>query len=324
MHRETAPQIVATLGPSSRNLAIALRDAGATAFRLNASHMRLEELAEQSAALCRALPDFPLIVDLQGTKMRVGVFAERPVHRGQRVRFALSAAGDEIPLPHREIFAAVVPGETLGCDDDRLRFRVAGVSAGALETRALVDGLLRPRKGVNVLEHPVLLADLSEFDQSCVFATANLGKVGFAFSFMKDGSESAWIRRRAPGSAVVGKVERREATENIHRIATNVDSIWICRGDLGAQLGPAAMAAWVSSYDPRLEPCPVLMAGQVLEHLTFHTAPTRSEVCHLFDLAKRRYAGFVLSDETAVGMDPVCAVRTLHSLLEDFSHLTTR
>ena len=253
--------------------------------------------------------------------MRLGTFAERPVLAGERIRFALSASAQEIPLPHKEMFAAITVGDTLGCDDDRLRFQVLGVAADALETAALIDGTLRPRKGVNVLEHPVLLTDLSEFDRACMRAAANLGNVGFAFSFMKDGSEAAWIRRRAPNCRVVGKVERREAMENVRRISSTVDAIWICRGDLGAQLGPAAMARWISRYYPLLEPCPVFMAGQVLEHLTTHAAPTRSEVCHLFDLVSKGYAGFVLSDETAIGVDPVGAVRTLRSLLREFSQL---
>jgi pyruvate kinase len=60
------------------------------------------------------------------------------------------------------------------------------------------------------------------------------------------------------------------------------------------------------------------MAGQVMEHLTSHADPTRSEVCHLYDLARRGYAGFVLSDETAIGADPMRAVTTLRALLDAF------
>jgi pyruvate kinase len=60
------------------------------------------------------------------------------------------------------------------------------------------------------------------------------------------------------------------------------------------------------------------MAGQVLEHLTASAEPTRSEVCHLFDLCERGYAGIVLSDETAVGHDPVNAVARARALLDSF------
>jgi pyruvate kinase len=312
-------EIIATLGPASWHLAGALRDAGATAFRLNTSHMTAPELAHRVAALRKELPGCPLIIDLQGAKMRLGSFAERPVLAGETVRFALDPGEDEVPIPHKELFASVTAGETLSCDDDRLQFRIISTDAASIETAALAGGILRPRKGANVVEHPVTLSEVSEFDLGCIHATARLDRVAFAFSFMKDGSEATWIRRRAPRCPVLGKIERREAVENAASIARAVDAVWICRGDLGAQLGPAAMARWISGFDPKTLPCPVLMAGQVMEHLTAHGEPTRSEVCHVYDLASRGYAGFVLSDETAVGADPVRAVSILHSLLAAFS-----
>ena len=78
------------------------------------------------------------------------------------------------------------------------------------------------------------------------------------------------------------------------------------------------LARFVAAVEPLHVPVPVLMAGQVLEHLTGHPEPTRSEVCHLFDLVARGYAGIVLSDETAVGRDPVHAVSTAAGLLAAF------
>jgi pyruvate kinase len=62
---------------------------------------------------------------------------------------------------------------------------------------------------------------------------------------------------------------------------------------------------------------PTLIAGQVLEHLTHHADPTRSEVCHLHDLLQRGYAGIVLSDETAIGCDPLRATQTASDLIRD-------
>lgn len=312
-------QIVVTLGPASRRLIGELRDAGATAFRLNASHMSAVELAEVVSAVRARFPDFPIIVDLQGAKMRLGNFTEIAVAEGDRLMFALSGAAGTIPLPHKEIFAAVESGDTLSFDDDRLRFRVETRTGDGLQAVSLSQGTLRPRKGANVVEHPVTLTDLTEADLACVLVTAPLGGVSYAFSFMKDGHEAAWIKRRTPGCEVIGKIERREAAAHVHAIARLVNALWICRGDLGAQLGVAEMARWTGGYDPHAEPCPVLMAGQVLEHMTAHPSPTRAEVCHLFDLVTRGYAGFVLSDETAVGADPAAAARTLRSLLISFS-----
>ena len=56
-----------------------------------------------------------------------------------------------------------------------------------------------------------------------------------------------------------------------------------------------------------------------LEHLTEHAEPTRSEVCHMYDLCRRGYAGIVLSDETAIGLRPAHAVERAASLVRSFS-----
>lgn len=322
MKRQYSPEIVVTLGPASWDLAPQLHEAGASTFRLNASHIAVEELQQRAENVRKLLPDSELVIDLQGAKMRLGHFPERPVSAGERLRFSFTGEPGTVPLPHQQVFRSVTAGETLSCDDDRLQFSVESVGPGTLGTVSCTSGILRPRKGVNVLEHPVLLQDLSEVDLNCISATGHLGRLSFAFSFMRDGSEAEWIRRRAPGCSVVGKIERREAAENAHLIARAVDTVWVCRGDLGAQLGPATMARWIHSYDPRVEPCPVLMAGQVLEHLTCHSEPTRSEVCHLFDLVGHGYAGFVLSDETAIGHNPAAAVATLRNLLNSWGRGT--
>jgi pyruvate kinase len=314
MHNELF-DIVATLGPASAGLIRELRDAGANAYRLNASHMGPTEVAQLVMECGRKAPELPVVIDLQGAKMRLGLFEPFSVAAGDHVQFSLTGR-EGVPLPHRELFDTAGSGDTLSCDDDRLHFKVQTVGAGVLKSIALTAGSLRPRKGVNVLEHPVELAGLSALDCAVIGQTRGDRRISYAFSFMKNGREAVWVRDRAPGASVIGKIERREAAENAAAIAAGVDALWICRGDLGAQLGIAAMARWVSEFSPRDVPCPVLMAGQVIEHMTSHPALTRSEACHVFDLRRRGYKGFVLSDETAIGIDPVRAVRTLRNLLE--------
>lgn len=312
-------EIVATLGPASFALAGDLARAGATALRLNASHLSPEDLAWRAAQAREAAPGLPLVVDLQGAKMRVGDIVERPIAVGARIRFAAEAARPEdVPLPHPELFAAAGIGATLGCDDGRLRFTVLARGEGWLEAEALVGGLLRPRKGVNLLDHPVRLSGLTPADALRLEAVRGRPGLQVAWSFALDGREAEWVRARLPGTPVVAKVERREAVDALAEIAARVDTIWVCRGDLGEQLGPGALGRFVSALGPAALPCPVLMAGQVLEHLTRHAEPTRSEVCHLHDLVARGYAGIVLSDETAIGVHPVHAVEQATALVRAF------
>lgn len=307
--------IVATLGPASFTRAADLARAGATALRLNASHLSPGDLARRAAQAREATPGLPLVVDLQGAKMRVGDIVERPIAVGARIRFAAEAARPEdVPLPHPELFAAAGIGATLGCDDGRLRFAVRARGEGWLEAEALVGGVLRSRKGVNLLDHPLRLSGLTPADAARLEAVRALPGLQVAWSFALDGRETEWVRARVPGTPVVAKVERREAVDALAEIAARADAIWVCRGDLGEQLGPGALGRFVGALAPAALPCPVLMAGQVLEHLTRHAEPTRSEVCHFHDLVARGYAGIVLSDETAIGVHPVHAVEQARAL----------
>jgi pyruvate kinase len=310
-------QIVATLGPASFERARELADAGATSLRLNASHLEADALVAAVDRIRVSLPGAPIVVDLQGAKMRLGVFAPRTVAAGERLRVSCVAETGALPLPHRELFAAVRAGEILSCDDDRLRLRVVSVDpAGELEAVALGPGVLQPRKGVNRAEHPVELEDLAAHDLACLAALRDREGLAFAISFVRDGRELEWLRRRVAEGVVIAKLERAEALASLPAHDASADALWLCRGDLGAQLGPVALARAVAALDPRSLARPTLMAGQVLEHLTAHAEPTRSEVCHLFDLCARGYAGIVLSDETAIGRDPVAAVRTAAALCE--------
>lgn len=313
----TAPQLVVTLGPASAELVRELVAAGATSLRLNASHLDEAALVTSLERVRRAAPSVPVVVDLQGAKMRVGDFEPRAVAGGEPVRFTLEATPGAVPLPHPELFDAVRVGEVLSCDDDRLRCEVEAVGPGELLARWLGDGTLAPRKGINRAAHPVDVAGLSARDAAQVEASLRFGPVSFAWSFMTDGREAAWLRRAAPGVEVIGKVERAEAVADLDRVLTAVDALWICRGDLGAQLGPAALARFVAHWKPPAFRAPTFLAGQVLHHLTQHMEPTRSEVCHLLDVLERGYAGIVLSDETAVGVDPVNATRTARRLLDE-------
>lgn len=161
---------------------------------------------------------------------------------------------------------------------------------------------------MNVVEHPVTLHDLPAHDRAFLEALSGVDGLAWAFSFMKDGAEAGWVRRHAPGAVVVGKIEHPDAVTNLGAIDAAVDVTWICRGDLGAQLGMAGLARFVAGLAPQGMRRPMVMAGQVLEHLTEHAEPTRSEVCHLYDLVARGFAGIVLSDETAIGRDPAGAV----------------
>ena len=119
MRRHRNVKIVATLGPASEDYETirALFEAGADVFRLNMSHGTQEGIAARHAIIRQIEVDLnrpiAILADLQGPKLRVGVFASdagEELTEGQAFRFDLDPApGDatRVQLPHKEIFAAI-------------------------------------------------------------------------------------------------------------------------------------------------------------------------------------------------------------------------
>ena len=139
MRRDRNVKIVATLGPSSSTYEI-IRDlhvAGADVFRLNMSHGDHAEIETRHRLIRQVEQEFNspigILADLQGPKLRVGVFGDGPVELEDEASFRLDldkAAGnlERVQLPHPEIFAALKAGAHLLINDGKIKLRVGDKS----------------------------------------------------------------------------------------------------------------------------------------------------------------------------------------------------
>jgi len=314
--------IVATLGPISDTPSVWERmlAAGVTAFRLNTSHLSRSHLQEWIDRLGLFLatrnPRPPLILDLQGSKWRLGQFPARELVPGARVTLVCerSAVGpDLLPVPHTDFFrAASVSSGEIVLDDAKLRLVIESQEAGGLQARVITGGPILPRKGITYAASTYRQESLSDTDRAILGDTKLVEGVRYALSYVKDAAEMRNYRRET-GQApyLIAKLERQPALDEAMQIAGSAEELWLCRGDLGAELGAAAMADAVYRFSERVGtlPVPVLLAGQVFEHMTEHATPTRSEVCEVYAALMKDYHGFVLSDETAIGRNPVESCR---------------
>lgn len=317
-------QIIATLGPSSQaeSTWAALLEAGATAFRLNTSHLTLDQLGPWLDRLgpfvAATDPPPPVVLDLQGSKWRLGEFPARELEPGQRVSLVCAAsaeAADRLPVPHADFFqaAAVSSGEIV-LDDARIRLALeTQPAADTINARVLQGGQIVARKGLTYTSSGYRQESLGDKDQAILAETGDLKFIRYALSYVKDAVELARYRAQCGAAAyLIAKLERQPAVDQARHMAEIADELWLCRGDLGAELGPRAMAETVARFSEQVDslPGPVLLAGQVLEHMTQHPTPTRSEICYLHDTLVQGYHGVVLSDETAIGRYPVESCRT--------------
>jgi pyruvate kinase len=307
-------EIIATLGPASESPQMwrAMVSAGATSFRLNTSHLTLAQLAGWLERLQRFAGDMPLVLDLQGSKWRLGTLSAETLVVDQRLELVLGQTAvrpGALPVPHPDFFAAapLSDGEIM-LNDARVRLRIERIDGDVLAARVIQGGPVSAYKGITFRACDFRNEALSAKDAAIYEQTRALPNLRYAISYIKDGQEMAHYRRMfGPGSGLIAKLERGPAMQAAVDIAQSADEVWVCRGDLGAELGLAAMAAAVHSLTAQVRSLavPAIMAGQVLEHMTESATPTRSEVCYLYDTLQHGYRGFVLSDETAVGRDPL-------------------
>lgn len=308
-------EIIATLGPASETEITwqAMLHAGATTFRLNTSHLTLEQL---SAWLERYQNHFGaspvrLVLDLQGSKWRLGEFSPFDLAAGQVVRLIHASAADQpgfLPVPHADFFraAAQSSGEIV-LNDAKTSLALEASGEDWLTARVVRGGVISAHKGITFTASDYRVEDLSEKDRAILDATRGLPGISYAISYIRDAAEMARYRTLFQDSYLIAKLERGPAVAEVQQIVAFADEVWLCRGDLGAELGLKEMAAAVAQFSAQVSglKVPAVMAGQVLEHMTAHPTPTRSEVCYLYDTLQQGYRGVVLSDETATGRYPV-------------------
>ena len=321
-------KILATLGPASRSpeMIRELLRAGADAFRVNMSHGDHATHAETIANVRAAEKDLgrhiSVLCDLQGPKLRVGAFAGGQAvirHSGHFTFDRDPTPGDEnrVCLPHPELFGVLRKGQRLLIDDGKLRLKVIEATDDRILCSAEVGGVIMDRKGVNVPDAVIPIPALTEKDRrDLAFAVEN-GADWIALSFVQRPEDVAEARRLMGGhGALMAKIEKPAAIDQLDEIIELSDGIMVARGDLGVELHPEEVPPLQKSIvaATRRSGKPVVVATQMLESMISSPAPTRAEVS---DVANAVYDGadaVMLSAETASGAWPVEAVSIMHRI----------
>ena len=330
MIRARRARIVATLGPASRapEQVLALAQAGADVFRLNFSHGVHEDHAtacqavrEAEAAMGRPLG---VLADLQGPKLRLGAFKDGAVlvEPGHAFRLDLEPApGDagRVGVPHPELFAAMRPGSVLLVDDGKVRLQVKAVGPGFADTVVLQGVRLSDRKGVALPGAVIPMSAMTDKDHKDLAFALRIGVDWVALSFVQRAADMADLRKLVQGrAAVLAKIEKPSALDQIEEILDFCDGVMVARGDLGVELEPeeVPVAQKTLLRAARSRGVPVIVATQMLESMIASATPTRAEAS---DVANATYEGadaLMLSAETASGAYPLEAVRMMGRIIE--------
>jgi pyruvate kinase len=321
-------KIVGTIGPAS-NSSEKIKDmikAGLDVVRLNLSHSSYEEqvgiikkVREISEELNKPVG---IMVDLEGPKVRIGALADDEifVEKGDTFTFTAEPSTQKnfISINHPELLNQIMPESIIFIDDGFFQFKVKEIKEKKVICEALTKGKLHSGKGVNIQGVSLNLPSLTDEDKKDLALILNCGIDFIAMSYVKNANDITELKSFIEDRKImiIGKVERREAVENIDEIISVSDGIMIARGDLGVEIPleevPIVQKQIIDKANRAGKP--VITATQILESMISSLRPTRAEVN---DVANAIFDGtdaLMLSGETAVGQYPVECIETMDTI----------
>jgi pyruvate kinase len=325
-----ATRIVATIGPRAERpeYLVGLVKAGADLLRINGAHARRGEITRR-VALIRTVEKtvgrpIGVLLDLGGPKIRVGPLEAEAVtwKNGDLIEIVPGSGlgtAKRIFITYPALLSDVHPGAEIRIDDGKIRLLVESRTSGSLGAKVLTGGVVRTGKGVNFPGSALSAPALTAKDRRDLAEAIEAGVDFVGLSFVRSARQVEHLRGLIDPHPepkrpwIVAKIERPEAVADLAAIAQASDALMVARGDLGVEVGLAAV--------PRLQrrileagrraAVPVIVATQMLESMIENATPTRAEVSDVAGAVHDGADAVMLSGETAMGKFPEEAVRTM-------------
>lgn len=326
-------KIVCTIGPASqsRETITQLLEAGMNVARLNFSHGTYEEHSARLKTLREVADEkgkvLGILQDIQGPKIRIGVFKEGKVQLEPGDTFVLTTEDigpngtkERVFVGYPKLPRDVRPGSVIYVDDGLLELKVKNVKGEDVICEVVVGGELSSRKGVSLPGVDVDLPPLTDDDMNDIKFGVEQGVDAIAASFVRRAEHIHAVREvisAAGGSQpVVAKIESEEGVRNIDEIIEAADGVMVARGDMGVEIAPEEVPVIQKMIIRKcnLAGKPVITATQMLDSMIRNPRPTRAEVTDVANAILDGTDAVMLSGETAVGKYPVAAVQMMHRI----------
>jgi pyruvate kinase len=333
-------KIVCTLGPASASPERIgeLIEAGMNVARLNFSHgshddhaRMLQVVRSEADKRGRAIA---ALLDLQGPKIRVGKFEKGQVELKPGAELTIttdtSVIGDDkrVSTTYSQLPMDVRPGDQILLDDGYLALAVTEVQDRDVKTIVVTGGTLKNNKGINLPGVEVSAPALSEKDRKDIGFALRYGVDYVALSFVRRPEDVLEAKRLLTvdqvSIPVIAKIEKPQALERLGAIIDVADGVMVARGDLGVELGPEKVPLWQKRIieETNKRGKIVITATQMLESMITQPRPTRAEASDVANAVLDGTDAVMLSGETASGMHPIEAVRTMARIVEEIEKST--
>ena len=329
-------KIIATLGPATDKSGVLekLITAGVDVFRLNYSHQthdhhekRIKEVRRLSLKYKHAVA---VIADLQGPKIRIENFKNGKIQLIEGKKFKIntelsSSDGDEsqIGISYKKLANDLKVKDKLLIDDGRIVLSVLSINKNIIDCKVVTGGELTNSKGINLQGGGLSAGSVTNKDVEDMKHATKIEADFIAISFPRDAKDIKKARKMMEkcncNAQIIAKIERADALNNIDEIIRESDAIMIARGDLGVEVGDAALPPIQKSLIKKARDMDraVITATQMMASMIDNKIPTRAEV---FDVANAVIDGtdaVMLSGETSIGHYPDEAVKSMSRICEE-------
>lgn len=331
-------KIVCTMGPSTAddNVLRELMKAGMNVARQNFSHGDHEthlKIFEQVKRIREEL-GLPVasLLDTKGPEVRVKQFRDGKVELKDGQIFTLTTrevegTAEGVSITYKNLAKDIDIGAKILADDGLIEMKVIEIDTKPdgddIRCKIVHGGFLSNNKSCNFPGAKLSMPYVSERDRNDIIFGCKTGFDFIAASFVSCDADILEVRKILEENGgkdikIIAKIENQEGVDNIDDILRVSDGIMVARGDMGVEIPfeniPKLQKMLIERcYNAGKQ---VITATQMLESMIKNPRPTRAETT---DVANAIYDGtsaIMLSGETAAGLYPIEAVKTMALIAE--------
>lgn len=326
-------KIICTIGPASESeeKLRELIQAGMNVARFNFSHGSHEEHKRKYDRVMKVSNELNIpvaaLLDTKGPEIRLKCIEGGKTELTAGQKFILTTEdiignNEKVSITYKNLKADVTEGMTILIDDGLIEMVVDEITETDIICTVVNGGPISNNKGVNVPGANLSMPYISDVDRSDIMFGCDMGFDFLAASFVRSKEDILEVRKiideHGSHMKIIAKIESMQGIKNLEEILEVSDGIMVARGDLGVEI-PMEEVPVVQKKMIKLAEAQgkhVITATQMLESMIKNPRPTRAEAT---DVANAIYDGttaIMLSGETAAGLYPVEAVKTMARIAE--------
>jgi pyruvate kinase len=300
----------------------ALYEAGMDVVRMNSAHQSPADALKVIKDVRQVSDKIALLIDTKGPEVRtVKTDNVITLQKGQTIFVKGDAtkesSGECIYVSYIDFVKEVPNKSKILIDDGYVELEVIEKKAGALLCKALNEGVIKGRKGVNVPNVAFNLPSVSARDKQFIQMSIEQEIDFIAHSFVRSKEDVLAIQQLLDAQdskiKIIAKIENQQGVDNIDEILDHSYGVMVARGDLAVEI-PFEKIPGLQRY--LIGKCiekrkPVIIATQMLHSMIHSPRPTRAEVNDVASAVYRNADAIMLSGETANGAYPVESVQTM-------------